>query len=174
MGPEQDTEPVGMSTYDASVFDQEFFQDFFGELDDALDSLRVTAETMLQNGHYESSLNSVFRRVHSIKSDLRMVFLNDLADYTHEFEDLLAVIREGYVEAPPVFFPMVRVVMTEIAELAKILICGGKIDEAFMVLLTSVERLDVSNTPVLRASSMHVIRELQPDDEMGYIAKFNA
>ena len=95
MSPEQDPEADGTPGFDPGGFDREFLQDFFGELDDSLDSLRETAENILQNGDDESSINRVFRRVHSIKSDLRMVFLNDLADYTHEFENLLSVIREG-------------------------------------------------------------------------------
>ena len=174
MSPEQDSEADGTPALDPGEFDEEFLQDFFGELDDSLESLRETAEDILQNGNDESSLNRVFRRVHSIKSALRMVFLNELADYTHEFENLLSVIREGSIQAPPAFFAMLHVVMTEIAELAKTSIRGGGIDEAFMVLLAGIDRLDMRDTPSLTASSLHVIHELQPDDELGYIARLTA
>ena len=174
MSPESDPESGATPAFDPTEFDEEFLQDFFGELDDSLDSLRETAEDILQNGNYESSLNSVFRRVHSIKSDLRMVFLNDLADYTHEFENLLSAIREGSIKAPPAFFPMLHVVMTEIVELAKSSITGDAIDEAFMVLLAGIDRLDMRDTTTLTASSLHVIHELQPDDELGYVARLTA
>jgi hypothetical protein len=69
---------------------------------------------------------------------------------------------------------MLHVVMTEITELAKTSISGGSIDEAFMVLLAGVDRLDMRDTPSLTASSLHVIHELQPDDELAYIARLTA
>ena len=110
--------------------DEELIGALFGELDDALDAMRSTADEVLEKGAFEDSINAVFRRVHSIKSNLRMVFVDDLADYTHDVENLLTDIREGIIEAPPAFFPMLFLVMTEICELAKTSLTGGSIDEA--------------------------------------------
>ena len=162
------------SPADAYEPDEELIGALFGELDDALDHIRETTDSMLESGDYESAINSIFRRVHSIKSNLRMVFLDDLASYTHEFENLLSDIREGVVEAPLAFFPMVLLVMTEICEMAKSSLNGGHIDEPFMVLLTAVEKLKMGSTSELAESSLMIINALEPHDESGYIARLSS
>ncbi|MEM7207508.1 MAG: Hpt domain-containing protein [Pseudomonadota bacterium] len=166
-----------MSNADSSNGDQlddELIVALCGELDDALDALQNTAEDALGGGHYEENVNSVFRRVHSIKGNLRMVNLDDLASYTHEFENVLSDIRDGMVEAPPAFFPFMLMVMTEISELARAEIANERIDEPFMALISAVEKTRIQNTCELANSCLFVLGVLDPEDHSGYIARLCA
>ena len=87
--------------------DNEIFQNFLIEMGERLQDLEEGLDELDQSYHPDI-INKLFRAVHTIKGGGGFFGLTQIAELTHEFEDLLMKVREG--ELPfsknmlPVFF----------------------------------------------------------------------
>ena len=94
--------------------DESIIKDFFDEFNDMYE-LIVTSVTELEDPKkYNSTLtNSVFRGVHSIKSNLRMVGLTSLSTIVHHLENILDQVRHEQCPYIPEYGDIVRLVLDE-------------------------------------------------------------
>jgi response regulator RpfG family c-di-GMP phosphodiesterase/HPt (histidine-containing phosphotransfer) domain-containing protein len=94
--------------------DQSIIKDFFDEFNDMYE-LVITSTTELEDPKkYNSTLiNSVFRGVHSIKSNLRMVGLTTLSTIVHHLENILDQVRHEQCSYIPEYGDIIRLVLDE-------------------------------------------------------------
>ena len=78
-----------------AALDEELIKDFFGEYDDACLTIREILVELDQNPEDEEAPHALFRSMHSVKSNLRMVGLNELSEFIHQLENILDQIREN-------------------------------------------------------------------------------
>lgn len=87
-----------MSSQDAQVdsnYDPELVSDFMEALNEAggaIDSVLLRQEEEPSN---KELLNELFRNLHSIKSNLRMMGLNRASDFVHTLENVIEELRNG-------------------------------------------------------------------------------
>ncbi|MFN3434275.1 MAG: chemotaxis protein CheA [Sphingomonas sp.] len=73
----------------------EIQQIFFQECDEGLATMEASFATVRQNGHDHETINTIFRSVHSIKGGAGAFGHERLQAYTHEYETLLDLVRNG-------------------------------------------------------------------------------
>ena len=78
-----------------AALDEELIADFFGEYDDACLTIREILVELDQNPDDEAAPHALFRSMHSVKSNLRMMGLNELSEFVHQMENILDQIREN-------------------------------------------------------------------------------
>lgn len=78
-----------------AALDIELINDFFGEYDDACLSIREILTELNQQPDDQEAPHALFRRMHSVKSNLRMMGLNELSEFIHHLENILDQIRNN-------------------------------------------------------------------------------
>ncbi|MGP7795786.1 chemotaxis protein CheA [Sphingomonas sp. CLY1604] len=73
----------------------EIQQIFFQECDEGLATMEASFASVRQNGHDHETINTIFRSVHSIKGGAGAFGHERLQAYTHEYETLLDLVRNG-------------------------------------------------------------------------------
>jgi len=74
--------------------DDDLIRDFLDEYDDAENELNALVLAVEAEPDNVDHVNALFRTVHSVKSNLRMMGLDSLSELVHYFEDLLDDARE--------------------------------------------------------------------------------
>ena len=93
---------------------ESIIKDFFDEFNDMYELTTTAIDELEKPTDHDSSLiNSVFREVHSIKSNLRMVGLIKLSDVVHHLENLLEQIRHDQCAYIPEYGDIIRLVLDE-------------------------------------------------------------
>jgi response regulator RpfG family c-di-GMP phosphodiesterase len=94
--------------------DQGIIKDFIDEFSDMYDLIMSSIEVLEDPNKYNSSsINSIFRGVHSIKSNLRMVGLQDLSNIVHHLENILDEIRQNKTPYITEYGDIIRLVLDE-------------------------------------------------------------
>jgi len=75
------------------TFDAELVADFLGEFQDAYDDMQQILIQLEITPDDQEKLNALFRVIHSIKSNLRMMQLNAMSDFVHVLEGILEEMR---------------------------------------------------------------------------------
>jgi len=75
-------------------FDPELVGDFRDEFQDAYDQVETILVELEQAEDKHPGLHALFRGLHSIKSNLRMMQLNELSEFIHSLENILDDMRE--------------------------------------------------------------------------------
>ncbi|MFQ5470292.1 MAG: HD domain-containing phosphohydrolase [Gammaproteobacteria bacterium] len=84
-----------MSETNAGTLDEELIQDFRDEFLDAYESMQQILIDLEKDPTHAEKLKEFFRVIHSVKSNLRMVELDDISDMVHGLENILDNIRHG-------------------------------------------------------------------------------
>ncbi|OOZ39153.1 hypothetical protein BOW53_12690 [Solemya pervernicosa gill symbiont] len=98
--------------------DEETIKDFLGELTDAYDNMSDALVRIDDAPDDRSAIDELFRVVHSIKSNLRMVGLEQLSEIIHMLEDILDAIRHGHLHHVAGFNDLLLLVVAQIRELS--------------------------------------------------------
>ena len=115
-----DQEDSGQSKRTTSIsssfsVDEDIIKDFFAEFDDMYDLVVNAAEKLEKMPNPDpTEIDSLFRGVHSIKSNLRMVGLNDISTTVHHLENILENIRKGVIKYQPEHGDIIRLALDEI------------------------------------------------------------
>ncbi len=78
--------------------DKDLVNDFFDEFDGSEASVIAGLEGLQAGPNGKTTINQIFRGVHSIKSNLHMLGLNNLTDLVHHLETVLDFVRQGSFE----------------------------------------------------------------------------
>lgn len=98
--------------------DQSLINDFFAEYEDAQVEINNAIEQLMIEVRQEF-VDSIFRRVHSVKSNLRMIGEKQQSDIIHYLEDILACAKKNtFKDIIPLLY-LVRVIIEEVRFLTK-------------------------------------------------------
>jgi two-component system chemotaxis sensor kinase CheA len=79
-------------------FEKEVKLDFLAEAIQLLDDAEQAFLALESDKHNANLMNEIFRLAHNLKGTSRAVGFGDVAEFTHEFENLILKIKEGTVE----------------------------------------------------------------------------
>ncbi len=115
-------------------FDQEIIADFLGEYADA----QIEAEKILtiwdKSGLSDSSIHTLFRVVHSIKGNFRMMYLAHLSETIHQLEDILGLLRDNKRPLCPGLTILISTTLEQCKEFSKHIFTGQNRDEEIKTL----------------------------------------
>lgn len=77
------------------AFDLELVTEFRDEFTHAYESITAALFELEQRPNSREHINQLFRTAHSIKSNLRMLSLNDLSEFVHAIENVMDLLRNG-------------------------------------------------------------------------------
>lgn len=103
--------------------DAALVEDFFVEWDAASASLEATL-AQLADGQSPALLDQLFRTVHTLKSNLRMMELAPCAELTHRLEDLLDDMRRGLLPFDAVVGDLFLLSVNALRDVAERLLAG--------------------------------------------------
>ena len=76
-------------------FDEEMIREFGDEFTDACELIEETLDQLADAPGDMDLVNALFRHVHTVKGNLRMVEFNNIALFVHAIEDIIDAIRHG-------------------------------------------------------------------------------
>jgi HD-GYP domain-containing protein (c-di-GMP phosphodiesterase class II) len=114
-------------------FEDNLINDFFDEYTDAQESIEKTL-VHWERFQTEADLNTLFTYVHSVKSNLRMMQLNELSETIHYLEDLLAQLRNHEKTLKPGFTILISCTLERCKVLARQFFAGNDISDAILLL----------------------------------------
>ncbi|GAB6043767.1 HD-GYP domain-containing protein [Endothiovibrio diazotrophicus] len=118
-----------MSEITLDYYDEELIKDFLGELEDAREEAERCCGNLKQRPGAPALLDELFRTLHSVKSNLRMMGLVRYSDLVHAFENVLDQVRNGEVGYEPVMADLFLLSVEEVQRLCVEHFAGGAIDE---------------------------------------------
>lgn len=78
-----------------SQLDLTLIRDFRDEFNHAYEVITSALFELESTPDGKEQINQLFRTVHSIKSNLRMLYLNDLSEFVHSIESVMDLMRNG-------------------------------------------------------------------------------
>lgn len=81
-----------------SQFDLSLIRDFRDEFNQAYESITASLFELESKPDNIDQINNLFRTVHSVKSNLRMLCLNDLSAFVHSIENVMDQMRAGKLQ----------------------------------------------------------------------------
>ncbi len=112
---------------------QEFFEDVVAAIGDVND-----CASLLASGADAQVIDRMFRALHTVKGNCKMVFLEEFVDTSHKLEDLFSDIRSGEIAYQDIFGQFAVVVINEIQKQLEQLI---KTQQADLTVLKSMESI---------------------------------
>ncbi len=109
--------------------DQELIDDFRVEFDEAYEAIEGLLIELEKKPDSENVLNDIFRRVHSIKSNLRMVGMDLISDLVHVIEHLLEDIRSNILSFDNRLSDVVLLSIDRVKVFFETVFSGGEIEE---------------------------------------------
>jgi len=82
--------------------DQEIIEDFSECLHENVEQIEICIN-LLDGEHDPELINRLFRDVHSLKGNCRMVFLDPLVETLHDMEEIVADMRQSYKTYHPLY-----------------------------------------------------------------------
>ena len=143
--------------------DADIIKDFLDEYLDAYEELERTfieAESGFDNSQI---INKLFRTVHSIKSNLRMVALDDLSAIIHVLENTLDDIRNNKLQYTHQLSQLVLAVIAQVRELANQQLNDEKTDDDIALLSNAVTELNNTNNQLLEKTIASILTKIDPD-----------
>jgi len=81
-----------------SQFDLSLIRDFRDEFNQAYELITASLFELESKPDNIDQINKLFRTVHSVKSNLRMLYLNDLSEFVHSIENVMDQMRAGKLQ----------------------------------------------------------------------------
>ena len=139
--------------------DQSTIKDFFDEFTDMYELLVAAIEELEAPENYTlERINSVFRGVHTIKSNLHMVGLNSLSETVHNLENLLDQIRQNQCKYIPEYGDVVRLVLDETKISSEKYFNHEPATEEFVYIANTIEHM--CNNPQSRQETVEIALKL--------------
>lgn len=112
-----------------SVFDPELVADFRAEFTDAVENIQGVLIDIERAGDKHDGLHALFRALHSVKSNLRMMQLNELSEVVHRLEDILDDMRTDRVAYDSRFSDVILLCMEKIRDAFTLVFDGSRATE---------------------------------------------
>ncbi len=110
-------------------YDDEIIADFLGEYSDAQIETESIFSVWDKSSSYSNSIDSLFRVIHSLKGNFRMMYLPQLSENMHVVEDLLAQLRENKRPLIPGFTILISTILEQCKEFSKQIFAGDDKNE---------------------------------------------
>jgi len=111
-----------MSTSNIKLsIDGEIAADFRESFQDNYESIANSIVLLEGNPGDISSIDAVFRALHTIKGNTTMCQLDELASFSHAIEDVVSAMREGQLHFSPVLGEMLLVALDKVKELSELI-----------------------------------------------------
>ena len=149
----------------AFELDADIIKDFLDEYLDAYEELERTFIEAESSPDNSQLINKLFRVVHSIKGNLRMVALDDLSAIIHILENILDDIRDNKLQYIPELSQLVLPVMAQVRELANQQLQDETIDEDIILLSNAVAELNQTNSDQLQQTIASILAKIDPDGD---------
>ena len=143
-------------------YDHELIVDFLGEYDDA----QIEAEKILKSLDQSldiDELNTLFRVIHSIKGNFRMVELNPLSDLIHILENSLSQIRDNERQIHPGYTLLISSTIEQCKEITKQVFIGqdkSSVIEQLTQVYTVLFQSSAENYPQTILASLETVDKL--------------
>jgi two-component system chemotaxis sensor kinase CheA len=79
-------------------FEKELLLDFFAEANQLLSESEQAFLALEKDKNNKDLIHEIFRLTHTMKGSSRAVGLGDVAEFTHETENLILQLRDGHLE----------------------------------------------------------------------------
>ena len=112
----------------------DLIDDFLAEWDQASQAVSATLLEM-ESAPDRESLRALFRHLHSMKSNLRMVELPDLSAVVHALEDLTEALQSGRIAFETVFGDLILLIIQLLRESSERRLLGGLPSDALATTL---------------------------------------
>ncbi|WP_196140565.1 Hpt domain-containing protein [Aliikangiella sp. G2MR2-5] len=127
----------GIDTQAFEELDDEIKQEFFEDVVAAIADVNECA-SILEAGADAQVIDRMFRSLHTVKGNCKMVFLDSFVEASHKLEDLFSKIRSGQIEYHDTYGEFAVVVINEIQKQLEKLIQRQSVSG---MTLTSIENL---------------------------------
>ncbi|MCW8853889.1 MAG: Hpt domain-containing protein [Gammaproteobacteria bacterium] len=150
---------------DENIFelDADIIKDFLDEYLDAYEELERTFAEAESGPDNSQLINKLFRSVHSIKSNLRMVALDDLSAIIHVLENTLDDIRHNKLQYIPELSQLILTVINQVRELASLQLQDRNSSEDIMFLSNAITELNQTNNNTLEQTITSILNKIDPD-----------
>lgn len=113
--------------------DESLVQDFKDEFNEAFEAIQKTLIQLEHQPEDSDLLNELFRRMHSVKGNLRMMGLNMLSDFIHVAEEILDDLRKGQYQFAEQLSDVFILCLEKIQKDFLRAFAGGSIDESALI-----------------------------------------
>ncbi|MCX4029594.1 HD domain-containing protein [Endozoicomonas sp. SM1973] len=123
-----------MSSFTCDSFtslDQEVIDDFYTCFRETIEEIEACCGR-LDTDNDSSDVHDLFRSMHSLKGNCRMVFLDPLVDATHKLEEIVSDIRDELYPYEPLFGEFILVIVGKIDLLIQQLLNQGEADQELL------------------------------------------
>ncbi|WP_163833746.1 HD domain-containing phosphohydrolase [Spartinivicinus ruber] len=123
-----------MSSFTCDSFtslDQEVIDDFYTCFHETLEEIEACCGR-LDSDNDPSDIHDLFRSMHSLKGNCRMVFLDPLVDACHKLEEIVSDIRDDLYPYEPLFGEFILVIVGKIELLIQQLLNQGEADQELL------------------------------------------
>lgn len=145
--------------------DKDTINDFLDEYLDAYEEIERTLVEADSSPGNKDIINKLFRSVHSIKSNLRMLALDDLSHVIHILEDTLDNIRNDKLRYITDLNPLILLVISQVRELANQKFHNINITDQLELLKTSMNKLDNYSDAELQQNITSILVKIDPDSD---------
>lgn len=129
-----------------SELDAEIIQDFSECLQENIEQIE-TCLGLLENSQEPELVNRLFRDVHSLKGNCRMVFLDPLVETIHALEEIVSDMRQGSRHFSPAYGEFIGVIVLRIQQMIQGFIKDGQVPGEPQKLMVQVIN-SIRNSPV--------------------------
>lgn len=110
---------------DFTDLDKEIIDDFYVSFHETLDDIESICRKLNEEANPEE-VHNLFRAMHSLKGNCRMVFLDPLVETCHKMEEIVQDLREGRCEFEPIYGEFLVVGISKLEDLINDLINEGQ------------------------------------------------
>lgn len=145
--------------------DEDLIKDFLEEFHDCNEEVERTLLLLDQDSTSKDLINQLFRSVHTIKSNLRMVALDRLSEIVHTLENIIDDVRNNrhqYVEGTS---DIILVVITQVHELSVQLLHDANAEDNMDYLYNAVHHLCMVEPEHLQHEIYLTLQKLDPDGD---------
>lgn len=153
-----------MSQLLAPSIDASLAADFLGEWEDARAAVELELERLARHPADPDALRALYRSLHSMKSNLRMMGFNEGSQLLHAVEDVVEACRGGRLDFNTAFAELIRAVLARTGETSERRLRGQDGDwNALLAHLPALQRIAGESTQVAERSARHALTRIDPD-----------
>jgi len=117
--------------------EQEIKQEFFADVQSCIDDINQCIES-LEDGSSDDVINRMYRALHTVKGNCRMVFLDDFVEASHKIEELFSDVRNGKINYHPAVGHLAVVAVNQLNKHLEHLLSNGSYDDEQLKKLESL------------------------------------
>ncbi len=145
---------------DFTELDKEIIDDFYVCFHETFDDIESSCRK-LTDAHNPEDVNNLFRAMHSLKGNCRMVFLDPFVETCHKLEEIVSDIRDGRYDFEPIYGEFIVVAIGKLEETINDLINEGQAEfEPLAKLEAYIIEVKECNTSIRTQRIEEILNEL--------------